>query len=235
MACTILACSPHPDDIELYAGGLLLKQAAKSKIVVIDLTYNHNASNNSEILRWKQGYKIAQKYGFYARENAKIEDGKVDRYNIGQQEKIVKIICKYRPDIILLPYTNTDHPDHIESKALFERAIYKAGISNELTSFKGCYVNNIYYYLMEKICEPNILIDISSLFETKIKMIMEYRDQFCYDKEKQKTYLNTSQLNNLKRMNAFWGSKLNVEYAEAFIIKSAIVVNDLFDLYMQPL
>ena len=79
------------------------------------------------------------------------------------------------------------------------------------------------------------MIDISSLFETKIKMIMEYRDQFCYDKEKQKTYLNTSQLNNLKRMNAFWGSKLNVEYAEAFIIKSAIVVNDLFDLYMQPL
>lgn len=48
-------------------------------------------------------------------------------------------------------------------------------------------------------------------------------------------FLNTYQINNLKCMNAFLGSRLNVEYAEGLVIKSAIVVDDLFELYMHPL
>lgn len=235
MGYTILACSPHPDDVESYAGGILLKQVQTSKIVIIDVTDNHSASNFSNIDRTEIADHIAKKYGFYARENIGIDDGKVNRNDIEQQEKIIKLICKYKPDIILLPYSNTDHSDHIEAKELFERAIFKAGISNELTNFNCHYVKNVFYYLMEKFCEPNILVDIGPFFNKKIEMLMEYSDQFCLDENKRKTNLNTNHISNIKYMNAFLGNKLNAEYAEGLVIKSCVVVENLFELYLQSL
>ena len=122
MILDILAFGIHPDDVELSAGGTLLKHKALGyKVGICDLTHGELGSRGSGELRLVEAANAAKILGIDARENI----GLPDAWAIDNQEsclKIIQIIRKYRPRIILCNAKEDRHPDHAKGAEMVQKA-----------------------------------------------------------------------------------------------------------------
>ncbi|HCC93471.1 MAG TPA: bacillithiol biosynthesis deacetylase BshB1, partial [Flavobacteriaceae bacterium] len=101
MKLDILAIGAHPDDVELGCGGTLAKEIKNCKTVgILDLTKGELGTRGTDETRRVEANDAKNILGVAVRENLGIPDGFFvnDKEN---QLKIVEIIRKYQPDIIL--------------------------------------------------------------------------------------------------------------------------------------
>ena len=101
MKLDILAIGAHPDDVELGCGGTLAKEIKNGKIVgILDLTKGELGTRGTDETRRTEANDAKNILGVAVRENLGIPDGFFlnDKEN---QLKIVEIIRKYQPEIIL--------------------------------------------------------------------------------------------------------------------------------------
>jgi bacillithiol biosynthesis deacetylase BshB1 len=112
MKLDILAFAAHPDDVELSCAGTLLKHIAEGRSAgIIDLTQGELGSRGSAELRLKEAEKSRQILGVSVRENLGMADG---FFAIDKEHKlrIVEMVRKYRPQIVLANSIHDRHPDH---------------------------------------------------------------------------------------------------------------------------
>ncbi|HEV8084917.1 MAG TPA: PIG-L family deacetylase, partial [Chitinophagaceae bacterium] len=101
MKLELLAFGVHPDDIELScAGTLLVEKSNGKKVGIVDLTKGELGTRGTGDTRKEEAEKSAQILGVDVRENLEMADGFFtnDEEN---QRKIIKVLRKYRPEIIL--------------------------------------------------------------------------------------------------------------------------------------
>jgi bacillithiol biosynthesis deacetylase BshB1 len=108
----ILVFGAHPDDAELGAGGTIAKEVANGKKVgIIDLTRGELGTRGSGELRDKEAKAAAAILNVAVRENLGFRDGFFINDETHQLE-IIKIIRKYRPEIVLCNAIEDRHIDH---------------------------------------------------------------------------------------------------------------------------
>ncbi|MDF1667350.1 MAG: PIG-L family deacetylase, partial [Planctomycetota bacterium] len=72
----VLAFGPHPDDVEMCCGGLLISMAERGyRIAVADLTEGELGSNGTVEGRRLEAKAAAEVMGLSHRENLKLPDG----------------------------------------------------------------------------------------------------------------------------------------------------------------
>ncbi|RUA09929.1 MAG: bacillithiol biosynthesis deacetylase BshB1, partial [Flavobacteriia bacterium] len=112
MKLDILAVGAHPDDVELGCGATLAKEISLGKKVgILDLTRGELGTRGSAEIRKKEAEKAAKILGVEVRENMAFADG----FFVNDQEhqlKLVEIIRKYQPEIVLCNAVDDRHPDH---------------------------------------------------------------------------------------------------------------------------
>ena len=75
----ILAFGAHPDDVELSAGGTLVKAARQGKRTgIVDLTRGELGTRGSAALRAEEAANAAKALGLAVRENLGLKDGLPD-------------------------------------------------------------------------------------------------------------------------------------------------------------
>ena len=125
----ILAFGPHPDDVELCAGGLMLKAGdAGYRLVVVDATRGEAGSRGTVEIRAKESAAASELLGLVARENLGFPDAGV----FVTPEAVAAVtaaIRKWRPRVVLSPCTEDRHPDHVATAELIRRAYYSATIA----------------------------------------------------------------------------------------------------------
>src|SRR5947209_2878346 len=114
MKLDILAVGAHPDDIELTCAGTLAAAAHQGyKTGIIDLTEGELGTRGTSAIRSKEAAAAAKILGC-VRENLRLPDGGINH----TKENIIKLIrCyrKYRPELLLIPYFQERHPDHVHA------------------------------------------------------------------------------------------------------------------------
>ncbi len=76
MKLDILAFAAHPDDIELSAGGTIIKAVKEGKKVgIVDLTKGELGSRGSSVIRGDEAAAAAGILGLSIRENLGLADG----------------------------------------------------------------------------------------------------------------------------------------------------------------
>ena len=99
----------HPDDIELNCGGTVLKLVESGKNVgIIDLTEGELSTRGNRRSRVLETSAASKLLGISFRENLKIRDGSIEINKINR-EKIIRVLRKYKPEIVFAPYPN-DRP-----------------------------------------------------------------------------------------------------------------------------
>ncbi len=233
----ILAFGAHPDDVELGCGGTIAKEVSKGKKVgVIDLTRGELGTRGSVEIRDLESKVASNILGLALRENLNFRDGffKNDESN---QLQIIKVIRKYRPEIVLCNAEDDRHIDHPRAAELVSNACFLSGLRKVETVDIGnnqleWRPKNVYHYIQWKNSNPDFLVDISGFINLKIDAIKAYSSQFYDPKsnEPETPISNKNFIDNVINRTADLGRLINVEYAEGFTSKKSLGIDSLDNL-----
>src|SRR5690625_402223 len=122
MKLDILAIGAHPDDVELGCGGTVAKMVAEGKKVgILDLTRGELGTRGTAETRKNEAAAAAEILGVEFRENLGFRDGFFVN-DEKHQLKLIEVIRKYRPEIILCNAVDDRHIDHVKGADLVENA-----------------------------------------------------------------------------------------------------------------
>ncbi len=233
----ILAFGAHPDDVELGCGGTVAKEISKGKKVgIIDLTRGELGTRGSVDLRNQESKLASNILGLVLRENLNFKDGFFQN-NESNQIEIIKVIRKYRPEIVLCNAEDDRHIDHPKAAELVSSACFLSGLRKIETTDNGknqieWRPKNVYHYIQWKNSSPDFLVDISGFISIKLEAIKAYSSQF-YDpnSNEPETPISTKNfIDNVINRSADLGRLIGVEHAEGFTSKKSLGINTLEDL-----
>lgn len=229
----ILAFGAHPDDVDACAGGMLAKSAKEGMTTgIVDLTAGDNSETAGGQDRIRESLKSAKVLGVIVRDNLNWPDKNIYVTN-ENEDKLVKIIRKYKPDTVVIPYWNDRHKGHRDASVLLERAIQTAKYSKILPKIKPHKVKIILYYMIHYEFEPNFIFDISETHEQKIKALNCHKSQqFKKDSKGNytKDYLDPDFMEAWIARSRWYGYISGVKYGEAYAMRRPTGIKSLKSL-----
>ncbi len=196
----LLFISPHTDDVELAAGGTLVKALREgAEVYYLALTTTDN-----KIQLRKEATQSMKSYGI-PKENYVFEEFK-DTYFPSQRNDILDLLeafrDKWEPNIVFCPSRNDSHQDH-ETTTLETLRVFKwtAGI---ILGY------DISWNMITEPFKPSFYVELSHA-----DLIKKVEAVKCYKSQKHKVYVKEKTLEG-RAINA--GVKVGVEFAEAFEI-----------------
>jgi N-acetylglucosamine malate deacetylase 1 len=230
----ILVFGAHPDDVELSASGTILKHVALGKKVgVIDLTQGQLGSRGSIDLRKEEATKASKILKLTVRENLSMEDGFFEN-DQNHQLKVVRMIRKYRPEIVLANAVEDRHPDHSKGSKLVSDACFLSGLvalkTNEEEGEQVAWrPKAVYHYIQDRYQKPDFIIDVSSYWEERMKSILAYSSQFYNGKnEGNQTPISSKEfLKFIEARAREFGRQINCEFGEGYTVERTLEMKEL--------
>lgn len=237
MKLDILAFGAHPDDVELGCGGTLAKEIKNQKKVgIVDLTRGELGTRGSAELRDLEAFNAAKILGVSVRENLKLRDGFFQN-NEENQLKVIQMIRKYKPKIVICNAITDRHIDHGKGSALVSDACFLSGLCKIETTLDGISQSAfrpqvVYHYIQWNLAKPDFVVDISGFIEQKINAVMAYSSQFYQPNDDGPTTPIATQnfLDSLTYRAQDFGRIVGVDFAEGFTTERLLAVNYLEDL-----
>jgi bacillithiol biosynthesis deacetylase BshB1 len=241
MKLDILAFGVHPDDVELSCAGTLLAAIAEGKKAgIVDLTQGELGTRGTAETRKEEAAKAAAILGVSVRENLKMADGffQNDEYH---QRKVIEVIRKYKPDIILCNALEDRHPDHGRSAKLVSDAAFLSGLRKIVTNDDGKMQDSwkpkyVFHYIQDRYLQPSFVVDISAHHDKKLESILCYATQFHNPNlNEPNTYISSPQfLETVKARSMMFGKRIGVQYAEGFISEKILGIASFDALIQNP-
>ena len=234
MNLDLLAIAPHPDDVELTCGGTLLKAADQGyKTGILDLTAGEMGTRGTPETRLKESAKAAKILRVSHRENLRLPDAHLE---VSTEFKlaIARRIRVMKPHTVILPHWEGRHPDHYTSARLAYEGCFLAGLKQlpiegePFRPFKILY-STVYY----KEVRPTFVVDISKYFERRYRAILAYGSQFRPKAKDKKSRVDISLDRLHQEVNLvarYYGHLAGVEYAEPFLVKEVMQVEDVVNM-----
>ena len=235
----ILAFGVHPDDVELgCAGTILAALAQEKKVGIIDLTRGELGTRGTAETRKKEAADAAKVLNVLTRENLQMADGFFQN-DEAHQRKVIAVIRKYRPEIVLCNALEDRHPDHGRSAELVQSAAFLSGLRKIETSEDGQVQQEwrpkyVFHYLQDRFLQPDFVFDISEYIDKKVEAILCYTTQFYNpDLNEPETYISNPEFMDAIRARAMMlGKRIGVKYAEGYVTTKMIGINT-FDSLIQ--
>jgi len=238
MKLDILVLPVHPDDAELGCSGTILKEVALGrKVGIVDLTRGELGTRGSAEIRDKEAAASAKILGLTMRDNLGLPDGFFEN-NKPHQLKVIEAIRRFRPEIVITNAYHDRHPDHGRASDLVEDSAFLSGLRKIETSFNGEKQEEwrpklVLHFIQDNYIKPDILIDVTEYWDQKLESIHAFGSQFFnpeWEGEPQ-TYISSPEFIQVIEARAReYGKSIGVKFAEGFISRKILGVNDLFDL-----
>ena len=237
MKLDILAFGAHPDDVELGCAGTIAKEVALGKKVgIIDLTRGELGTRGSAIIRDQEANAAAKILGVSIRENLNMRDGFFVNDEVHQLE-VIKIIRKYKPEIVLCNAIDDRHVDHGKGSKLVSDACFLSGLFKIETQYnevkqEAWRPKLVYHYIQWKNLQPDFVVDITGYNDKRVESILAYTSQF-YNPNSDEPETPIASKNFLESLNyraKDLGRIIGVDYAEGFTVERYLAVNSLGDL-----
>ena len=235
----VLAIGVHPDDVELGCSGTILVALSEGKKVgIVDLTRGELGTRGSAEIRKTEAANAAKVLGVHVRENIGLADGFFLNDEV-HQRKVIMMIRKYQPEIILCNAPEDRHPDHGRSSKLVSDAAFLSGLRKIETEFDG--VNQeawrpkyVFHYLQDRFLQPHFVVDVSDHMDKKIESILSYTTQFYNpDLDEPQTYISSPDfMESVKARAMMLGKRIGVKYAEGYVSEKMIGVKSM-DAFIQ--
>jgi bacillithiol biosynthesis deacetylase BshB1 len=237
MKLDILAIGVHPDDVELGCSGTIINEVRNGKKVgIIDLTQGELGTRGDINSRYNEAARAAEIMGTSIRENLKMRDG----FFINDEAHLlllIRAIRQYQPEIILANALEDRHPDHGRAGKLIADASFLSGLVKiETTDFQGQPQERwrpkcILHYIQDRMHEPDVIIDISGVFEQRMLAIEAYTTQFYnpdMEVEGPQTYISTPDFRESVVARArMLGKRIGVRYGEGYTTQKTLGIKTL--------
>jgi bacillithiol biosynthesis deacetylase BshB1 len=231
MNLDLLAIAPHPDDVELTCGGTMIRMAqAGYRTGILDLTRGETGTRGTPEMRLREAARAGKILGVKVRRNLGLPDARLrvcDEHKIA----IADLIRELQPHVVILPYWEGRHPDHYTAATLGFEACFIAGLKNyEGLPGKPFRPFKILYATAYATVTPTFAVDITKQYERRRRAIQAYASQFRPPRKetRSKVVLPLDQLEERMSTTARYNGRLiGVMYAEGFIVKEVLQVDDV--------
>lgn len=237
MKLDVLAIGAHPDDIELSCAATIAQLVRTGKKVgILDLTEGELGTRGSRSIRKREAEVAARSLGVEFRSNLALPDGDIEisRKNV---LKVIEVLRRFQPTIILFPHRLERHPDHEHAHRLCREAWFLSGLEKIPTRVKGKLQDpfrprKCFHYMQKYEFVPSFIVDVSDVYEVKKLALAAFKSQFHNPRSKERETLLSSKLflQSIEARDRHYGSLINVEYGEPFHSIEPLGVDSLFDL-----
>ncbi len=235
--CMIIGA--HPDDAELCCGGTIAKLSKENKkVVIVDLTRGEMGTRGTEEIRELEAKAASEILGVKDRINLGMRDGFI-RTNEENLYKVVSVIRKFRPKIILMHPSFERHPDHENTHILVRDALFKIGLKKFVTNDENGNPQDVYrtrniYCYMQAYQFPksaDFFVDISDVHDIKMEAIRAFSSQVYvpgqYENEAYTSLSTPEFMEELVARDRYYGGINGVKYAEGFLSVEPVFVRSL--------
>ena len=236
MKLDILAIGVHPDDIELACAGTLVNAASQGKKTgIVDLTAGELGTRGTPEIRLKEAANAAKIMGLQVRENLFLKDGFFRNDEKDAMQKIMSAIRKFQPEIVIANALEDRHPDHGRAGKMIAECCFYAGLRKIETKDENGNLQNawrpkqVLHFIQDRYFTPNLVVDISTVIEQKMKAILAYESQFYNPNSNEpNTYISSPLfMEGIKARSIQYGQTIGVEYGEGFITVNPVGIKDL--------
>lgn len=236
MAVDVLAVCAHPDDAELGCAGLLLRcRAAGARVGVVDLTRGELGSRGNAALRSEERARASAILGLDVRLDLDLPDGFVER-TVEYRTRLVEVIRRERPRMLVGPYWEDHHPDHVNTSLLMKDAWWFAGVAKHPGGAPAHRPEAMLFQLSRYAARPSLIVDISGQFAVKARAVACYASQLHRpapadappgaDAEPE-TYLSRSDfLAAWEGRHRYYGRMIGAEFGEAYLLRNPVPISD---------
>lgn len=228
----ILALAAHPDDVELTCGGTLLRMADHGYTTgILDLTRGEMGTRGTPELREAEAQAACQVLGCKFREIMDLGDSRLVN-SIPNRLAVAQQIRRARPRTLILPYWEGRHPDHYTAAHLGYEAAYTAGLKRADLEGEPHRPHKILYATIYHDTPPSFAVDISDWFGRKLEAVDCFASQFGGDMGAiVKLFPAWARLiDRIRTQCRFYGHQIGVEYAEPFLVKEMLRLDDVVDM-----
>lgn len=225
----ILAFGIHPDDIELGCGGTVALAAGQGHAVaLVDLADGAASSNGTVEERAAEAQSAATILSAHRRVNLGFADAGIQNQNLLQLAAVVEAIREAQPDVVLAPSDDDPHPDHASGGLLIQRACYMAGVHGYGKPQPAWRPKTILIYPGRVDIEPDLVVNITSTFDTKLSAIRAHVTQFEPGPGRKPTPLNAADFLPVVEARArVHGARIGVRFGEAFLSVRPFAVSEI--------
>ncbi len=197
------------------------------------MTKGELGSFGDERTRNKEASEASKKLGLFGREQLNLMDGNIENTHENRL-KVIQIIRKYQPKIILANAVFDRHSDHKKAADLISEASFLSGLRKIETFNEGKLQHKwraraVYHYIQDYFIKPDIVVDVSDFFNQKIEVIKAYDTQSVSASDHSVAGI-LNLLKQIESTNQIFGRAIGVKYAEGFTCERYIGTRDLLDL-----
>ncbi|AGC48045.1 hypothetical protein MYSTI_06772 [Myxococcus stipitatus DSM 14675] len=236
-----LAFGPHPDDVELFCGGLLAKLSSQGhRTGIIDLSRGEKSSRGTLETRAEETQAASKVLGLTVRENLELPDGwlnpwagfetpEPERTRHAAVARVVEVLRRLRPELVIVPWEEERHPDHEAASALVTRALFFAGVRKFETEPPGAPFTprQVLYYPLRHLAAPSFVVDVSAVYETKTAAVHCYASQVLPRPGAPATLVGSAlSLSSLEARDRFYGAQVGVAHGEPYIVREMLGLVD---------
>ncbi|MDQ6788401.1 MAG: bacillithiol biosynthesis deacetylase BshB1 [Acidobacteriota bacterium] len=239
MNVDVLAIFAHPDDVELAVGGTLLKMKSLGyKTGALDVTRGEMGTRGTPEIRAEEAAEAARILKLDGRENLELPDGHV-WVTEETRTKLVRILRRLKPKILLTHQIDDPHPDHNHITQLVRESARLASMQKYDFDFGQERINSpiVAHNIFSQRVSPSFIVDISDFLEQKIEAIRAHLSQFYNPNSKELETRLTGKdfIDQLENRSRYFGSLINVTAGEPFFVREALNVEDPIELLTRPM
>ncbi len=235
----ILAFGAHPDDVELMAGGTIIKLVQQGyRVGMISLTAGEMGTRGTPEIRRGEFAASAEIMGLAMHRMLDIPDGGVSESEENKR-KVIEAIRAWRPALLFAPYWETRHPDHAHCSHLVREAAFLSGLKKIETGQPHFRPQRLVYYCEHYHFNPSFVVDVSATFERRIEAIRAYKSQvfnpeaLLTDTDENTHISSPEYFRSIYARAEYWGGRIGVQYGEPFLVRETIGVKDPFALLVE--
>ena len=235
----ILVLPVHPDDAELGCAGTILKHIQLGhKVGIADFTRGELGTRGSAEIRDKEAAHAAAVLGIDVRENLELPDGFFENTK-PYQLKVIEIIRKYKPEIIITNAYYDRHPDHGRGAQLVADSCFYSGLRMVETldengrPQEAWRPKNVFHSVQDRYIKPDFVVDITAYHDQKLRAIRAFKSQFHipeYDaaSNEPQSYISSPDFLEFTIARAReMGHSIGVTFGEGFTTYRKLGVRDL--------
>ncbi|HEY2955997.1 MAG TPA: bacillithiol biosynthesis deacetylase BshB1 [Candidatus Eisenbacteria bacterium] len=228
MALDALFFGAHPDDVELSSGGLAALLASHGHAVgIADLTRGEAASRGTPETRAAEAAAAARHLGVAERVNLGLPDLGIDRSDPRQLRAVVGALRAHRPRLVIAPYHDDPHPDHVEASHLIARACYVSGLARYDAPGERHRPARVLFALYRSARPPHLVVDVSAAWERRAQAVAAHASQLGPGGGAPATYLTHPEfLAEVEARARSFGALIGARFGEGYRLRGPVAIED---------
>ncbi len=228
----VLVVAPHPDDAEISVGGSIAKCRQQGmRVGVLELTDGEPTPRGTPERRVRETAAATQALDLTWRQNLGLPNRNLES-TLDARRRLAEVFRLTRPKLILAPYWEDAHPDHVVASRLVDDARFWAKLSRSDMDGEPFWPPTIFYFWSIHLRihpQPAFVIDISNTIETKMKAVECYESQLIEGRSTEHPTI----LDDIRDRARYWGWSIAQAYGEPFASRESIGLSG-FGPLMEP-